>query len=184
MVGITELIAAGKEFGIFEFYLPFILMFAILYGILQRVKIFGDKSGLNIIISLVAAAFVMVYPPIGVTLSQFFANLFGQTLIVLLSIIAFVVVFLVVVGGVTGGKKPEDLIGKWENWVKLIVLGALVLAVGVFFSSGGAAFFPGLKVNLTLPNFGVSPQTLAIIIVVVLTGIVIWFIREKPAAGK
>ncbi len=39
---IADLIIQFKEFGIFDFYLPFMIMFGILYSILARSKIFGD----------------------------------------------------------------------------------------------------------------------------------------------
>jgi len=48
--------------------------------------------------------------------------------------------------------------------------------VGVFISSGGAAIFPGIKTPLTI-NFGnIDPGTLSVIIVVILTGVVIYFL--------
>ncbi len=180
MAGITDLIAAGKGAGIFDFYLPFVLMFAIFFGLLQKIKIFGDpdKGGksINMIVSLVAALFLMVWSPIGPVLTMFFANLFGQTLIIILGIAALAVVFSIVSGkeGISG------ILGTRTIW--LAFLAVVVLAVGVFFSSGGAALFPGLNIGATLPNFGISSQTLAVILVVVITGVIIYFLTKKETA--
>ncbi len=39
---INAVITTWKNFGIFDFILPFILLFAIIYGVLERTKLFGD----------------------------------------------------------------------------------------------------------------------------------------------
>lgn len=179
-MGIAELVAAAKEFGIFEFYLPFILMFAVIYGLLAKSRIFGEAkerpaSTINLVVSLVAAAFIMVYTPAGITLAAFISNLFGGTLVVLLSILAFLIIAGLVIPSLTGRALGTEVIG--TKWIPLLILGILALAVGVFISSGGTAVFPGVKipwVQISIP----SAENLAIIVVVVLTGLIIWWLAR------
>ena len=182
MVTIGDLIASGKAFGIFEFFLPFILMFAIMYGLLAKTKIFGDSGTkpartINLVIALVAAASIMVFTPAGVTISTFLSNFFGQTMVVVLALLAFLMVFYLMMNIL----KPEAT-WDWTKWGWAILLIAVVLMGGVFVSSGGASIFPGIKTPFSI-NFGMDPGTLALIIVVVLTGLIIYFLASSDGGG-
>jgi len=53
---ITSVIDTWRSFGIFDFVLPFMLVFAIVYGILERTKLFGDiGKSVNAIIAFTIA---------------------------------------------------------------------------------------------------------------------------------
>lgn len=45
---ITSVIQTWRKFGIFDFVLPFLLVFAIVYGILERTQLFGEKTGKSV----------------------------------------------------------------------------------------------------------------------------------------
>ena len=45
---VVSVIEVWKRFGIFDFVLPFLLIFGIVYGILERTKIFGEKTGRSV----------------------------------------------------------------------------------------------------------------------------------------
>jgi len=183
MVTIGDLIQSGKAFGIFEFFLPFILMFAIFYGLLAKTKIFGDPGSkpartINLVIALSAAAYIMVFTPAGVTVSTFLSTLFGQWMVLVLGLLAFLMVFYLMMNIL----KPEAT-WDWTKWGWAILLIAIVLMAGVFISSGGATIFPGIKTPISI-NFGATdPGILAIIIVVVLTGLVIYFLASSDNSG-
>lgn len=183
MVGLAEIITGAKEYGIFDFFLPFILTFAIFYGLLIKTKIFGqgeDKQPtrfnktISMVISLVIAAYVMIYTPVGITLSTFFAELFGQTLVVVMSILSFLMIMYLMMNVLQPG-------ATWDKtkfiWVVVII--ALILGVGVFLSSGGAAIFPGIKTPITINLGNIDPGTIAVIVVIVLTGLVIYFLSRS-----
>ncbi len=44
----SSVIETWKKFGIFDFVLPFLLVFAIMYGILERTNLFGEKTGKSV----------------------------------------------------------------------------------------------------------------------------------------
>jgi len=183
MATIADLIAAGRELGIFEFYLPFIIMFAIIYGLLNQAKIFGkDARNINLVIALSSALFVMIFTPVGpaaISMSTFLSNLFAGTLMVVVTIITFVIVIYVLV---MPFKKDKELNAPKEAIIVVIFIG-LILAAGVFISSGGGSIFPGLTFG-TLPSAptfffpGISMQDLAVVIVVILTGVVIYYLTK------
>lgn len=184
MVTVADLVAAGKDLGIFQFYLPFVIMFALVYGLLRKSKIFGDPQeakAINMIISLAASLFVMLYPATGtviVELSTFLSNFFAGTLMVAVTIIAFLVMMYLVVGGAGGEMKFDaGTIGKWA------ALGVGILVIGTFIASGGLAAFPGLTfggiVPVPIPLAGaITMQDLAIVIIVVITGLVIYWLSR------
>ncbi len=190
MVAIVDLITGAKEFGIFEFFLPFILMFAIFYGLLIKTKIFGsgeDKQPtrfsktISMVISLVAAAYIMIYNPVGmgITLTTFFSNLFGQTLVAIMSLLSFLIVLYLMMNVLQPGAKWD-----WMKWGWIVLIVAVVFGVGVFLSSGGAAIFPGISIPFSI-NFGnVDPGTVAVIVVIVLTGVVIYFLASGEGGGE
>jgi len=81
-MGFPEVIELLKEFGIFQFYLPFVITFAIFYGLLSKSKIFGDSDkdkrvrNINLFISLSAALFVLLSVE---TLFGYFTTVFNYT---------------------------------------------------------------------------------------------------------
>lgn len=190
MAGIADLIAAGKDMGIFEFYLPFVIMFAVLYGLLGKSKIFGDSEkdrkvrAINLIIALAASVFVMAYTPVGITLTTFFSNLFTNALIAIVTMLVFLMLVSLILGAFGGEMKLE-------KGVKFVVLFLVILVVGIFISSGGLAFFPGLTLGtvsdtptLVFPELNLTTQDVAIIVLVVLTGIVIFYVTKGEGGGK
>lgn len=181
MVTIGSLVSSAEAFGIFEFFLPFILMFAIFYGLLAKTKVFGDGKPartINLVISLAAAAYIMIFNPAGVTISSFLASFFGETMIVVLALLAFLMVFYLMMNIL----KPEAT-WDWTKWGWAILLIVVVLIAGIFISSGGTSIFPGISTPFNI-NFGMDPGTLAVIIVVILTGLVIYFLASSDGGGR
>jgi len=195
MAGFADLIAAGKEFGVFQFYLPFVLSFAIIYGILAKAKIFGkEKTGknINIIVSAVLSLFLIGYTPVGITLAEYFGSLFTGTILVVVTILGTMMI-LFVLGALAGVEVPT----KPSKWAILLVLIALVLAIGVFISSGGQAFFPGLALpgftwpstpTLVIPSLGLTTGDMAVLAMVAGVALIVYWLyhegKEKPAEGK
>ena len=116
-----SLIGVASQAGIFAFYLPFLITFALLYGLLSRVGIFGPASkmtnALNAIIAFSIALFVIGFTPAGVTISQFFGAFFSQTTIILVTFIVGIIILVLlgqtlgpaIVGHDKEGKPHEEL---------------------------------------------------------------------------
>lgn len=211
---IADLVASAKEFGIFEFYLPFLIMFAVFWAILTKIKLFGDPygtdkktskvaKGINLIVALGASLYIMANTAIGLSFATFLSALFGGTFMVILTIIAFVSV-LYVIYSVSTGKNPFELPegekqqSKW--WIRFAVfalIAAILLVLAVYISSSGMALFPGITLpgislpsipTIALPSLGISTQDLAIIFLVVVTGIIIFYVtwggKGENGGGK
>jgi len=65
---IAGVIDTWRRFGIFDFILPFLLVFGIVYGILERTQLFGDKAGKSVN-AIIAFAIAMT-----TTLSSWFIS--------------------------------------------------------------------------------------------------------------
>ncbi len=172
--GFQDLISTFKEIGVFQFYLPFLIVFAVFYGLLSKTKLFGDQKIFPVMISLAAAGFILVYTPIGITFSQFLTNFVGGAITVILTLAVIVVLVNMLQSG-NIIKLPEKT-GFLGN-IPLVLGLVLVVVIGVFLASGGTAIFPGLKIG-TKELFGgiggLSSTTAALIVLVLGTGLIIW----------
>lgn len=50
---IADVLLQWEHLGFFDFVLPFLLIFAVVYGILTYMKLFGENKGIQIIVALV-----------------------------------------------------------------------------------------------------------------------------------
>ena len=182
--GIQDVISTLKDIGVFQFYLPFLISFAVLYALLLKAKIFGEQKGLVTIIALAASGFIMVYTPVGIAFSQFLANFVGNAMVVILTLVV-VIIFANMLKEKEGlGLDVTSVMKGGWLWVGLLLL--LLLAFGVFVASGGTSIFPGLKIStkeLFGPIGGLSSTTLAILVLVIGTGLIVFMFSkgEKPA---
>jgi hypothetical protein len=161
----------AKTYGIFEFYLPFLLVLTLFYGLLEKTKIFGEKmSRLNMIISLVAALYVMIYSPVAITITSFFSTFFTQTSIVIVTLLVGVMILGLLGGPILGGKGWEQL-GK--KWMGAAVFLAVLLGIGIFSASGGFQLFVE-----TVPVLGLSAEDIVLIVLLVITILAIWYITR------
>ncbi len=167
-----EIIQAGKQIGIFDFFLPFLLVFAVFYGLLVRSGVFGNDQGnrtISVVIALAAAGFMMVYTPIGFTFSQFLTQFVANSLVAILTtIVVLVLVTMFMNSGVFGKAGETFPLQKYMGFVVIIIV---LVSLGIFLQSGGARIFPGLTgINL--------PVDWLLIAAVILVGIIGWlFVR-------
>jgi hypothetical protein len=135
MAGFGDVFAQLQELGFYDYVLPWLLSFAIVYGILETVQIFrkGGQSNksVNVIISMVMAFFVSAYSPYTGFLATFFTNMFGGSIVMLATILVFIL-FLGMVGLFEGGK--SFIFEKyWWFWAGLLLAVAGIL----FFNATG-----------------------------------------------
>lgn len=174
-------VAAGNIQGIFQTLqswgfadalLPFILIFVIIFAILQKIELFqeGGKPDrkINGIISFTIAALVVIphitrmYPPETdpITIIQSFLP---STAILILAI--FMVLLLL---GIIGANLDSTL-------VKTVGLIALILLAFVIIKSA----FPHFA-----PRWTLDPNTQALLVTLITMGLVGWFIIREPEKKK
>ncbi len=155
---LADLLNQWQSYGIFDLLLPFLLIFALVFGILSSTGILGGQRGINVIIALVIAAMSLqlgfvqrfsqeIFPRLGVGLMVILALLILVGLFIAKDEVRYwywglaaigVIVFLVVAaksgdafGWGFGSYGTQELIG----WV---ILAVGVIGVIIAVASGGA----------------------------------------------
>lgn len=176
MANFVTVVQSLENLGIMDVLLPFILVFTIVFAIMQKVKPLGSDTGrtkpFNVIIALVMAFAVVVPHVMGVKPSV--VDIINRALPnVSVVLVAILMVLLIV--GLFGGKAEWGT--KASGWIAII---AFIL---VFFIFGRAAgWFQYLPSWLYWLD---NPDTQAMIIVVAVFAIIIWYItKEEPEKKK
>jgi hypothetical protein len=167
MTTLADYIAKLAEFGIFTHYLPFLIVFAIVYAVLTKTKIFGEQKKISGLIALIAALYVMT---MGQTVGLFLASFLAGGATVLL----FFLVALLIVGIVVGEKAWRSFETK-EPLTGLILVG-FVIAAFLFYLAGGLEVLgitlPGVPTNMPA---NIDQNTLIILGVLIFTALLIWW---------
>lgn len=166
------------DIGFFKFALPFLLMFAIVYGLLQKLSIFGDNDQVDAIVAVVSGFFVAYFVmQSSLGLSAFLVNFFGAFAIVAVGLM--VVVMGAGLGGYDGGWAWGDRAKK-----AFFVLGALA-SLSIFISWGGLNFLKLGRVGSELANASILNNSTFITLLVVLlgAGLIYWVTGEGEAGG-
>lgn len=182
-MSIAEYIAALEAFGIFNFYLPFFILFAMFYALLAKSGIFGRPEEamarkINLIVALGASIYILIYSPISgiaLDLGKYLATLFGQTFVILMGILVIMIIGYVLLPPL--GVKMEVKRG----FLKFLVCIVIILGIGIFITSGGLAYFmvgwPAVPTYI-LP--WLTLEHIAIISLIVLTGLVLYWLVAPP----
>jgi hypothetical protein len=165
-----------EQMGVFDVILPFILVFTIVFAVLQKVKIFGEKSkNFNTMISLVMGLAVIFphvlgyYPP-----EQDIVLIINHALPNVSIVLVAILMALLIIGIL--GKRFEIGGTPVSGW---IAIGAFVLIVYIF---GSAA------TGWTMPAFlwvmEANPDLIALILVILVFALIVYFITKEDTPNK
>lgn len=165
------LVRTLERWGLTDVMLPFLLIFVILYAILQKTRILGEgKKNLNVIIAVVVGLLVVIPHVTG----RFPAD--SDPVIILndalpqISIVLVAVVFLLIMIGVFG--QDYVFLGvTMPGWITLASLGIILLIFG------GSAGWWDSGFGQTLENF-FGTEGVAIFIMLVVFGLIIAWITS------
>lgn len=164
VANIADMISAWTNMGIFSYFLPFMLIFSLVFSILEKTKMLGDNNKtIEVIISVSSALLMLQFDFV----SNFFDNLFPKAGVML----GVLLVFMIFVGFFFKEDKDKKTILGWFG----LVLGAVVIVWALlcfndwvfyypnFFSWLGDYFWTivllvGMVVLIVLGVKGPSPQ--------------------------
>ena len=161
--GLGDFLNSLAELGFFTYALPFLLIFALVFGILMKMNLFKDSNrAVSAIISLAVGLMALQFDVV----PQFFSKIFPSMGIG----ISIVLVVLVIVGFFSDPDKP---------WIKasFFIIGAIIALI-VIVSSSGLNIGEWVKNNL-----GESVGMLALIALLIV-GMGAIVLKKNPNAAK
>ncbi|MBI4176859.1 MAG: hypothetical protein HY516_00670 [Candidatus Aenigmarchaeota archaeon] len=159
-----------KSMGFYDFVLPWLLAFSVVFGILQTVNIFKKgtenkpNTSVDAVIGLVVAFYLTIFTPYSGFLSSFFSKLFGSSIVVLSGVLV-----LLMFVGIFGLKSDQLVTGGVKN---LVIIVAVILAALLFANANSGMFSFGGT------SFDVS-ETLTMLVFFGIIIAVIWFVVHE-----
>lgn len=125
--GFDSWIRVAEEIGVFQYLLPFLITFIVVYGVLEKLEPFGEgKRRVNVIFGVVIGLFVVGLAPGGV-IGEFFSQFFGAVAVVMVGVL-----IALIVAGFVFGEDFHD-----SAWSSTLAAVAGLLVVAIFLWWGG-----------------------------------------------
>ena len=167
-----------RDFGFFNVVLPFLLVFAVVFGVLEKSKLFGvekidkidyPRRNLNAIVAFCVAFFVVA----AANITGVIQATIPQIAFVLVVIISFLLLFGSLIG--------EEQMNLWEKskGLRYTFITAIFAAMALILL-GGFGLLGGI-IDYAAGNFSGTVVTSAILVVVIV--LAMWFISKKPKSS-
>jgi len=180
-----DVIVFFDKLGIYDVVLPFLLVFAVVYAILDKTKILGTekidnveypKKNINSMVAFVIAFFVVASTKLVETISTALAN----TVLLLL----LIVMFLMLVGAFFKNDEDVFLEGGWRYTFMVIVFVAIILIfLDAIKTDSGMSWLDSFWLWLTI-HWSTTAIS-SIIMFIVLIGLMYWITSpEKSSSDK
>jgi len=151
---ITDVLNAWQAYGVFAYLLPFLLIFAIVFGILNKTRILGDNKGVQAVIALALGLLALQFDYV----TNFYATIFPYAGVGL-AVLLLALIFLGVVAG--------DF-----SSVKYIWFGVgIIVFIAVVFTSLSESWYLG---GMGYSFWEAWPTILAGLILVAVIGLIVW----------
>jgi hypothetical protein len=174
-----------QETGILSL-LPFLLSFAIFYGLIRKSQIFGDperNTVVNAIVSFVAALLVWSYPILaGVNLEKAMSTFFVQGMMATLTVMFGLLITSMFLPSNLGEQlaKAFNLSSKGGKFGAVIIVFGVLIGLGIFISSGFVnIFFPSTGSVLS----GFSSDTMITIVTIIILAVTVIVIAGIGGGG-
>jgi hypothetical protein len=163
-----------NELGVLDSLLPFVLIFTVIYAVLQKTKIIGEgKKQFNVSIALIMALMVVIphitgqYPP-GQDIVSIMNSALPQISLIVVAILAALLIIGVFAPGIMfAGTGIGGILA-------LVSMGAVAY---IFGNAAGIWKAPGFL------NFLSDPDTQAVLIIILVFGLVVWLITKDEGDG-
>jgi len=144
-----------SSIGMFDIILPMILIFVVVYAVLQRTKILLGRKEIDAIVALIISFFVIGNPEV----SGFFLPLFSNLALGIIVIVAF----LLIMGLISG--RPG------KQWPNITLWGGIIIFIWIM--SRAADYFSGY--NLIFSStwwYSNSYWVIPVILILIVVGVV------------
>lgn len=152
------LVSNLQQLGFYGFILPFIFVFAVVFGLLLKHKVIGENKNIIGVVSIVVAFFVTGYG--AVPLGQVLSNLFGALAVVLAGVLVVILIANM------AGFELKAFTDRKSVLAVLVVVGILLFVV-----SGALAIF-------NIKSIATNSTMIAAIFMIAFVAIAVWFIGK------
>ncbi len=128
MVTITEVLNIWNDLGVFSYVIPFLLIFALVFAIIEKTKILGENKGIHVIVGLSIALLSLQFDIVSV----FFATIFPRFGVIL----AIFLVLMIFLGFFYFKEGEEKVQLTWIGWAT--GLGLVVWAISEWSQYGAS----------------------------------------------
>ena len=150
---IGDLLNSWASMGVFAYLLPFLMIFALVYGILLKTQMLGQNKGVNATIALAFGLLALQFDYV----AGFYASIFPYAG---MGLAAFLI------GAIFLGMTKEGQFGGLA-W---LIIGGIIFAVVLMTSLSDMFWLGGSAVGLA----GAAPALFAIALVVGIMSLIIW----------
>jgi len=168
----TEFFVGLERFGLTDALLPFLLIFVIIFAVLQKSKILGEgKRNFNVVIATVISLMAVI-PHVtgrGVDVIEPMKNALPQV-----SIVAVAIIMALLLIGILGGES------KWMGGSLSGVIAILAFGIIVYIFGAEAGWWENGP-----SNWGWwGGDTSSIVVIILVFAIVIWYITRDPSSAE
>ncbi len=165
MTNFVELFEIMESWGMLDVLLPFLLIFTVVFAVLQKAKIFGaDSKRFNVVIALVLGMVVVIPHILGTYPAGQDAVLIINNLLPNVALVLVAIIMVLLLSGVFGYTSPSS------GASGAILIPAFAIIIWLFgISAGWWANFSW---------FNIDPDTIAVVLVLLVFGIIIWIVTS------
>jgi hypothetical protein len=177
MVGFQDLIQTLYNLGVGDVLLPFLLIFTIVFAVMQKSEPFGKgNKKIHVVIALILGLVVVIPHIIGLypTPESDVVNIINHALPNVAVLLVAILMVLLLAG--MFGQSASSWTGSIKGWIAV-----LSFAVVAFIFARAAGWLETLPAWLYWLD---DPTTQAILLVAAVFGIIIWFIVKDDEAEK
>lgn len=173
---LEEFVRILESWGIMDVLLPFLLVFVVIFAVLQKTRILGEgRRRFNAIFSIVLGLMFVIPHVTGVYSSWGFdpVDIMNKAL-PQVSIVLIAIVMLLILIGVLGGER-NWMGGALSGWV---AIAAIIAIVAIF---GAAA---GWWANWRWFESFFGADTIAVIVMILVFAVIIWWVTKGEGSDE
>lgn len=171
MVYFSNLASYFQAYGVMDMLLPFILVFTIVFAVLQKSEILGkDKKNFNVVIALVLGL-IFIVPhisgsyPVGYDPVQVINEALPS-----ISLVAIAAIMLLLLMGIFGGEFTKMA-------MPFIAIAAIIFVIYIFGSTSALNLWNGPSDVF----YWWTPDLTELLVIILIFGLIVWFITKEPS---
>ncbi len=173
MATYQEIIYQLESYGFTDVLLPFLLIFTIIFAVLEKSEILGkDKRNFSVVVALVIALTVVIPHTTGDYPQGYDAVEIINSALPSISLLAIAAISFLIIVGVFGAQT------KWigaslSGWMAILAFIAIVVVFGS--AAGWGDFYVSDYID---------DDTLTLVIIILVFAILVWYITAEPGKGE